>query len=280
MKCYCGGKTKLVYSGDYRDGAYGNTKQGKIYECHKCRVQMLGSFQTTGFYESGIYRESLKEIEWDYKFHDPIQIQHLFEMEIDFRNKKVIEIGAGGGSFLDLIANIADITAVEIDQKKLNFLKNIKGYKAYSDTKEIPDYCNDYAISFDVIEHTPDPKEFLYEAGRIAKKVIIVTPNRDDILMRILPEYKAFWYKAAHNWYFDIASLGKCASLAGLNVQSIRTFHRFGLSNALLWLRDKTPPGKKELPEITALADKLWKTYLEKEGIGDNIIMYCERKNK
>jgi hypothetical protein len=60
----------------------------------------------------------------------------------------------------------------------------------------------------------------------------------------------------------------------------MRCVHRFGLSNALVWLRDKKPGGHAALPGINApLLDAVWARSLEMEGNGDYLYAVLVRKD-
>jgi hypothetical protein len=82
--------------------------------------------------------------------------------------------------------------------------------------------------------------------------------------------YKPFFYRSVHRWYFDTESFAYCARAANLKVVESRCVQRFGLSNALLWLRDGRPSGSTLLPHLdNPLLDSLWKGHLESTGVGD-----------
>ncbi|MGB0670759.1 MAG: methyltransferase domain-containing protein, partial [Rhodospirillales bacterium] len=132
--------------------------------------------------------------------------------------------------------------------------------------------------SIQVIEHVADPVGFLRDAGRLLRKdsgrLFITTPNRRDFLMKALPDiYPAFFYRRAHRWYFDNASLARCAAKAGLKVEVTGALQRYGLSNTLLWMRDGRPSGGAVLPGIDEGADSYWKTYLEQSGTAEMLFM-------
>ena len=92
--------------------------------------------------------------------------------------------------------------------------------------------------------------------------------------------YASFFYRVVHRWYFDRASLAKCAQLAGFEVARVRYVHRYPLSNALAWLRDREPKGRERLAGITELADELWRQFLVESGQTDCIYMeLCTRQN-
>ena len=109
---------------------------------------------------------------------------------------------------------------------------------------------------------------------------IVSTPNRDDILMSLLPkEFSSFFYRTPHRWYFDANSLEFCAKSAGFEIVEMKYIHRYGMSNTLHWLRDKLPTGVKKIQGINALADNFWKGYLESTHQSDNLYIHLRVPN-
>jgi hypothetical protein len=93
----------------------------------------------------------------------------------------------------------------------------------------------------------------------------------------LLPDvFPAHFYRTHHRWYFDDASLGAAARAAGFRVHSVRHVHRYGLSNALLWLRERKPPGRLALNVIDRNADDLWRSWLEAAGRSDNLYVVLQ----
>lgn len=139
-------------------------------------------------------------------------------------------------------------------------------------------------VTFQVIEHVLNPRIFLAEIAALLKPggtLVIATPNREDVLMKLLPEeFPSFFYRTVHRWYFDRLSLRHCVDLAGgLKVEAERYVHTFGMSNTLSWLKERRPTGNKRLPCINNVADQLWSSYLETSGQTDTLFILA-RKTK
>ena len=118
---------------------------------------------------------------------------------VSFRGKVIMDVGCGGGSLLDNLKHLSkDQIAVEpynIYQKSLS----ARGYKVFSTLNEVDKkFYNkiDLAFAIQVIEHVKSPVLFLSEIFKFLKKggkLILSTPNRNDILMEAIPEiYKSF----------------------------------------------------------------------------------------
>lgn len=279
-----------VYAGPVRDGAFGSLlPDAVVARCAGCQADRLAEncCPDGAIYESAAYRAKLKEAldtQGYYTVSDPLQI---FTSEVlhqyPLRGKTVADVGCAGGSFLDHVAGTAgDCIAIEPAGIYHDSLRQ-RGYSVYSYASEATGLKGqiDCCVSIQVIEHVLDPRSFLADMNALLKPdgiVVLSTPNRNDILMSLLPEtYPAFFYRAVHRWYFDRDSLANCARLAGFEVIEARHVHRYGMANALRWLRDNKPTGSKREETITPMADGFWKSYLESKGLSDCLYMVLRK---
>ncbi|MBT4731567.1 class I SAM-dependent methyltransferase [Candidatus Woesearchaeota archaeon] len=291
----CGkNKWKIAYSGPIRDGAYGKVhNDALVYQCENCNIQMLSESDCIPpeFYETGEYREKLNQslvCNSEIKEHELLN-RFTFESiwPLSVRNKKILDIGCGTGSLLDAVNNISKYqVGVEPCQPYLDSVvdKGYVGYKSIEDCIEQQGQNSfDMAFSIQVIEHVLNPKLFLEEILILLKPgadLIVSTPNRDDILMSLLPdEFPSFFYRTPHRWYFDSESLEFCARSAGFEVVETKHIHRYGMANTLRWLRDKQPTGMKKIKGIDIFADSLWKAYLENTCQSDNLYIHLRVPN-
>ena len=280
-----GGNFKSVYNGSIRDGVYGSIKEdASIMECEQCGVQRLAEKDCipASYYESGQYREHLQQsLTSEKAIHEQDDMQH-FTLDIlwpnSLRNKSMLDVGCGIGSLLDMTRHVSDDqVGIEPCAPYLESL-TARGYQVFSSLNDAANkYKNkiDWAFSVQVIEHVEKPREFLHEILGLLKpggRVLISTPNRNDILMSLInKEFAPFFYRAAHRWYFDDKSLSKCAELAGFEVKNVHFVHRYGMANTLHWLKDKLPKGRIQMNSIDSMADHFWKGYLENNKQSDTI---------
>jgi 2-polyprenyl-3-methyl-5-hydroxy-6-metoxy-1,4-benzoquinol methylase len=271
-----------IYHGRIRDGIFGNWRDhADIYRCDDCGVARLAEKDCPppDIYETEQYRAKLQRglTAGDYfTTHDDMQIFTQNQVwPTALRGMTIGDIGCGGGALLDHYAGIAkSITAIEPSDIFHDRLRN-KGYGLYryADDAARSGVALDFAFSIQVIEHVENPREFLASIRRIMKpesRLLISTPNRDDILMKLLPdEFPPFFYRTVHRWYFDAKSLDRCVRAAGFKVLQRKFSHRYPLSNALSWLRDRKPSGWKRLDGITPLGDSLWQQFLVESGQSD-----------
>jgi SAM-dependent methyltransferase len=213
-----------------------------IYASTECRCLLDEATDTVGFFAE----------------HDILQLQNLSVLWPEsLRNKTIADVGCAAGSFLDHVRGIAGRTiAIEPCASYHDHLRQRKHtVYTYANVAEQQEPGSvDFAFTFCFIEHAPNPRAFLADIARLLKpdgRLLVSTPNRRDLLMDLLPQdYPGFFYRSVYKWYFDTTSFARCAGEAGFHVAENRCVHRFGLSNALRWLRERRPGGKQALPHL------------------------------
>lgn len=137
---------------------------------------------------------------------------------------KVLDIGAGGGTFLDVLRSLGwetygvDISAIAV--RKLNE----RGFTVFHGELEeanYPDNSFDVVRASFVMEHVKDPLLFLKEIYRILKpggKTIISVPNIGSIHPFIFKEYWTLLSVPQHIYHFDSLCLEKIINMAGLKL--------------------------------------------------------------
>jgi len=278
-----------VYTGPVRDGSFGSvtSEDHTVYQCALCGIQRLeeSACKDDSFYAGKKYRELLGEesdAEGFWAAHDIHQIRNLNVLwPHSVRNRVVADVGCAAGSFLDHLSGLAEIClAIEPCQEYHPSLKE-REYKVYDSINLAQkDYAGqvDLVFSLSTVEHVENPFEFFDQIRQLLKPeglFLVSTPNRHDILMDLLgDEYKRFFYRTVHRWYFDMESLSSLAKRCHFEILQERCLQRFGISNALLWLRDRRPSGDQPLPYLAdPLLNKLWKNYLESKNIGDYLYL-------
>ena len=272
------------YGGPVRDGRHGRTKSGAcVARCQGCGVDRLDepSCQEEESYSGQEYRRSLGEAEDVSGFfaaHDATQLTNLSALSGEpVRGKVVVDVGCAAGSFLDHVRGLAKrIIAVEPCEAYHPSLME-RGYTVHPfshDAAAAEPGVADLATCFAVMEHVPDPRAVLADmAAMLAPggRIVVSTPNRDDVLMELLPDdFPSFFYRTQHRWYFDAESLTRCAEEAGLEVVQIRQVHRYGIANTFRWLRDHQPGGTSVIEGVSSPGlDDFWARHLESVGKAD-----------
>jgi len=280
-RCPICGETHLdvVYKGPIRVGRFGvmSDRSYSVPRCLTCDTAWLeGDFFD---YTQPDYREQVdgdSTIEEYQRIHDGDQARALDLVGTEgLRGLVVADIGSGGGSFLDMVKGFASNTlAIEPARFYHDGLKK-NGHSPYASLEQALTLHAgkvDLAVCLSVIEHVDDPVQLLGQAKQLLKpggRLVVSTPNRADWLLQLSPkEYGSFFYRCAHRWYLTANSLREIASRAGFDKIQVHHRHRFGLSNLMLWLRDKRPTGQDAVP-VPAILDATFRSALNEAGLAD-----------
>lgn len=283
-----------AYCGPVRNGGFGSLTDHDctVLECTDCGVQRLEepACKDDSFYQGSRYRDLLGEAadaEGFWAAHDVHQLRNISVLwPQPVRNKVVADVGCAAGSFLDHIGGLAaESLAIEPCHEYHPSLKQ-RGYKVFESIETAAAAYPgriDTLFSLSTLEHVLNPLEFFKQIRALLALdgvFMVSTPNRADVLMTLLgADYHRFFYRTVHRWYFDMASLESLAGRSGFEVVKKRCLQRFGISNALRWLRDRRPGGDDALaPFEDALINDTWKAYLESKGVGDYLYMLLKKK--
>jgi 2-polyprenyl-3-methyl-5-hydroxy-6-metoxy-1,4-benzoquinol methylase len=265
-------------------GAFGKNSMSDfdVWECVTCGARYLPPLieDTGAYYQSGEYRDDLSQgnAVGDYfRLTDDEQPHKLNLVGMhQLRAEIVADIGCGAGPFLDLVKGIASRTiAVEPNECYHESLRQ-RGHDVYTWAHDVPSSLAGHiyaAVSYSVIEHVDNPLTFLRDIRRLLKPggvLVLSTPNADDWMVANSTDYAAFFYRKFHLWYFTAAALKRLAALAGFVSCEVTFDHRFDLSNAMVWMRDKCPSGNGKLTFDAAL-NANWRECLIREGRSDYI---------
>lgn len=261
-----------------------STESYVVHSCDGCGSLWLPPIiaDQAEYYASGEYRadigesNSMSELE---RRHDPEVKFFLERFPLErFRGAVVADFGCGAGSFLDAVRGVARETiAVELN-KQLHDALRTKGHACYSSAEELladRGAIVDIVTSHSVIEHVPDPHAFLAQIKSVLQpggQAIVSTPNLNSFLMQFGPaEYKSFFFRKVHEWYFSAAALGRALETVGFKNIAYDYQHSYRLSNAFLWMRDRKAPGDVDMLGGETL-DLVWKQFLLERGLGERLI--------
>ena len=281
----CGsGAPALVYRGPIRSGAFGQwtRSQHAVLQCEGCGCAYLDPFPEVDYSDSR-YREAYDGSADPHEFlrrHDAEQLGYLSLLRgRSLRDKVIVDIGAGGGSFLDCVAGQARRTIAVEPYVGYHASLRARRHTVFPDLAamlEAPDLPRvDLAVCFHVLEHVPDPVRFLQQvrgALHLDGVLYLVTPNRSDLLLRLgFPSYQRFFYRLVHLWYFSESSLRWLAREAGYAVERIFFLHSYDLSNAFCWAHEGVPTGRERLRGFDERINGAWKDFLEQTGQADAV---------
>lgn len=267
-----------VYHDRIRAGSIGKktSERYSVLQCKSCEAAWLNPFPTID-YQNSDYRMDYTgsaESEDYLSMFDHEQTPRINRIGLEkFRDKVVADLGCGGGSFLDAIQGVAKKTIAIEPYTGFHESLKTRGHNVYPNVKSIKEEKVNIVISFGVIEHTDNPVTYLKDAFSILKKggkIYLETDNLDDFLMKAdIKEFKEFFYRTAHNWYFNNNSLTELFNSVGFNNLKPGFRHGYDLSNTLCWLRDRKPTGLNKIDWISNVCDEVWRDFLEQNEFAE-----------
>lgn len=223
---------KVAYAGPIRGGLVAD-----ILQCRSCGTQHYPNALKLSDYQSGAYRDSVG--------HD----QHGDTLDTlvpfkEFNGKVVLDVGCGNGLYIQKAATEGAIVyGIEPDERERAALSD--RYPVFESLDAAKHIKADYILCLTVIEHVENPVEFLHMLGDMLAptgRIILTTPNRNSLLMRLLDfDYCQWFYRPAHRWYWDRNSLEKTLALAGLQTNAHVSYEPYGFWNFVHWLKEKQP---------------------------------------
>lgn len=163
-------------------------------------------------------------------------------------NKRWIDVGAGAGAALDLMAPLASKTVAVEPQEDARRALVDAGYEVYASLQEVPQGGYEAATLFHVFEHLPDPiatLQTLRSKMSPGAVLIIEVPHARDFLLSFfdLEAFKAFTFWSEHLILHTRDSLRLFLEAAGFSDVSIHGCQRYPLANHLHWLTKGKPGG-------------------------------------
>lgn len=282
----CGtARWSMLYQGPARVGPFGGrVEERTVVRCDGCAAGFMVGEPAVD-YTSEDYRivvDGTASVEGGFKRHDFDQTEKIAVLGTgDLRGLTIADVGSGVGSFLDLVKGMAARTIAVEPAEHFHEALRERGHEVYSNIRDAAADLSggvDLVVCFSVIEHLETPKEEIEGMRRLLKpggRLLLSTPNLNDWLLEAGGEaYASFFYRVVHRWYFDGDSVRNLLRASGFARTSIQYVHRFDLSNALMWMRDRRPTGRAQLP-VGSQVDAAYRAWLESEGRADYLYAWA-----
>lgn len=191
---------------DYYDidiSRYFNGDEFFLYQCTRCQVK---SFVNALPGDSEFY-EHLSKFSWYYE-EDKEEFKKAIELIFKYNPRKILEIGAGFGFFLEKIKEAYEVKASEYSKKAIESLKS----KGISLDNESDTY--DFIVCFQVMEHIDNLEEFLAFVDKkleFGGHVFICVPNNDSDFFK--ETFSALDYPPHHMHQFNEYALKYVAKI-------------------------------------------------------------------
>ncbi len=151
-------------------------------------------------------------------FYDHVPIDQVARQLIAFARKhagnEILDLGCAVGNYSRRLASLGyHVKGADINPEYVRIARE-RGVDAsliHGEVLPFPDKSFDSVLLFEVLEHLPDPDSVLREAGRVARKnVILTTPNSEGVteLQRMGLLFEHFG-DLDHRNFFTRDSMGK-----------------------------------------------------------------------
>ncbi|HQJ07270.1 MAG TPA: class I SAM-dependent methyltransferase [Spirochaetota bacterium] len=218
--CWCG--TSVADS----EIIYKNINNVDIKQCSHCKTVFTSPFPTIKKTISEIYDNDTlikkKPDTWEvYCDYARFNISDFS----DYKDKKVLDIGPGGGETLFLLKEKgAQTFALEINPQLINYLRN-EGYIVYNNINDVQDNFFDYIFMTMVLEHIQNPIEYLTVIKNKLRPNGIIRINVPYFFGTQRKIFKRHWNAYCpdeHFWFFSLDSLRLLLDKSNLKIQSYR----------------------------------------------------------
>jgi SAM-dependent methyltransferase len=159
-------------------------------------------------------------------------------------DKKLLEVGCSTGHFLYNVKNlVGEVIGVDYDSGAAEFAGNICQCKTFGcglDETGLPVASYDVACAIHTMEHVEDPIGFATMLGKYLKPdgiIVIEVPSLHDPLLWVYDNanYRIFWFRDVHLFYFTPKSLEKVMNKAGF-IGKMYFTQDYNFLNHLSWI--------------------------------------------
>ena len=283
-----------------------NNINRNVYECTNCEVQFLEKNKDNlKKWYSGAYRKDHSSVIGDTKSN---KAKNFYNLNLPLQHRRVktyrkllkksdhvLDIGCSTGHWLESIKPyVTKVYGLELNNDHARFVKNKLKIECFNDEIKKYNVKNrfDLITFFQVFEHIAEPIEFLLEVKEKLKnngRLIIEVPNLNDpvIYFDQNKNYKDFYYRRPHEFYYDKKSLKYVLNKVGLKGE-IKGIHRYNFSNLVNWhINGNTQASSsvamaeypinvndKSFMRLISENEERYKSYLEKNLKSESLYFY------
>jgi 2-polyprenyl-3-methyl-5-hydroxy-6-metoxy-1,4-benzoquinol methylase len=223
----------------------------KVLQCAPCDLHFLETWDDVehvkSLYEGENYifthnAESGGHLKLKY---DEYQVRYERLRPFLGKQKSLLEIGCGDGKFLNMIKNeVRCAEGLELSPPQVEKLRK-EGFTCYDKMihEMAPPKKYDIICMFALLEHVPLVRNFLQVLKTYLKDdgdIFIEVPNRNNALVSgvDITEFRNFYYRPIHLYYFNPNSLGKLLKQEGYTYQ-LETTQQASITNHFHWMYNR-----------------------------------------
>ena len=281
---------------ELRDGVQ-NYDSTLVLKCNECDFEFLSTYgnlkHVKSLYEGDkyVFQHNVSSNAANVKYNEYDERYDRVKPYLG-KTKSLLEIGCGDGKFLRMVKNDVYLAeGVELSPPQVQRLRD-EGFTCYDvmiDEMQPPRQY-DIICMFALLEHVPLVRKFLNALKKYMHHdtdVFIEVPNLSNALVKSydIEEFRKFYYRAIHLYYFNPVSLKKLLDVEGFK-SSITTSQQASITNHFHWMYNRrgqenadlmtsvVPPvqmldGKTPILHILDTLDDEYRKQLEKNDMGD-----------
>ena len=225
--------------------------QTNVYRCESCDLDFLDTWDNVEYVKS-LYEGDKYIFTHNVGCDDKSNLKfNEYDKRYDFikgtlgKNKTLLEIGCGDGTFLDMIRSDVKVAeGVELSPPQVKKVRE-NGYTCYDvmiDEME-PSQRYDIVCMFALLEHVPNIGDFLQNLKKYVHEqshIYIEVQNLNNALASAydISNFRDFYYRPIHLYYFTPKSLVKLLNKYGFDAD-IHTMQQASLTNHFHWMYNK-----------------------------------------
>lgn len=268
-----------------------------VYRCERCDFDFLNIWDDVNYVKSlyegdrYIFTHNVSDDDKQELKYDEYEARYRWMKPYLGKDKTLLEIGCGDGKFLRMVhSDVLSAEGVELSPPQVARLRS-EGFTCYDvmiDEME-PSRKYDVICMFALLEHVPLIRRFLHNLkGYMHQEtdVFIEVPNLNDPLISgfDLKEFRNFYYRSEHLYYFRPNALKKLLGQEGFSVE-LKTSQQASITNHFHWMHNRcgqpnanymasvaSPVAVMEhfpMNEILEKVDDYYRTLLEENLMGD-----------
>lgn len=278
----------VVHNGPIRSGgATSGVEDGfTVRVCHNCGIEFLDPFppELESYYATPQYwtaHHGQAEVAELQRKHQPEQLRWLNEIGLEaLRGKTIADFGCGPGVLLDLVRNVAAATIAVEPAPHFHEHLISRGHRHAPGLDGLASSSLDVIVSFDTLEHVPDPRGVLADMHRVLRDdgtAYIGVPNQADYLKSVVPEYVPFFYHRSHLFYFTADAIRRLLAIAGFSPCRTTYVHKYDLMNMVIWARVGRGQGTRGSDLFDRHTEEAFRTNLERQGIASHFMVEARK---
>lgn len=257
-------------------------KDINVYKCNKTGGVVLGKAKKTNYADNNLSYWSCNNIN-DARMNTYDDDYRRFKSLKNIKFNNLLDFGCGNGGLLKLIKDNNDkkeIMGIELNEKIVDYLKNIENMKIYNNLNNIPEKIKfDCVMLNHVLEHLEEPINILKKIkSRMEENslLIIEVPHAEDYLIKMnCKAFKKFTFWSEHLILHTTETLNLLLKKAGFLKIEIKYIQRYNIFNHMKWQLDGKPGGHKTMKPQDSNLINAYNNYLIKNKMTDTLIAYC-----